>query len=858
MSRGKEVKKSKMSPSDKQRKHGQEARAEDGVTSRHGMNRELTVAVAQGQVDFFIKQHPFIHDPLVHHSVSERRNFTREVYDYARRHGLNSLEAQQAIQVARKDYRKKRHLAKVLAWVDEAAQSGRSMEDAISDIREEHGWDTDEMEGDFDTDDEGTNFGSEVDELDQPPKLSAAVTPQSGNKWQQDRSRGNPVPSVGRKGKKDHLREEGNPRFKKNGQKDQQERRPSKKDRLETHQEAEEPKKVSPKLEKQSKKRKKQQESRPEEEIQPERPLKRSKRLAAQAQAGAPAAADTHRQDNGPQAQTGVATSNSSGQHDPKQKKLNKLTLKEKKKQKREAKAARKAERDGRQVESDPPIHRGQEEDFRVNIIERGPSQHMRAATAPVGRSESHPVKAGQHKPKRKGAWTKYFNNPASAGVDTQGPPHLPKNSNSIPLGPRRDHTQNIAEKVPQTPDFHDALLANARKTVEPHPVPSIERANNQCPTPANARPPPSNVSQAQPTHTQGRQAPNLRYPVEQLLRIKESTPAIKPEEDVPPPHNNAILPTPSSQPPQPSGYQSVLPTPAKPSTTRVPSTSPYFLTPRHISTRGQSCIPFPPISHPRFGLIQESVACNPFQLVIGVNFLNRTRGMQAIPAFYNMIVLYPTPKLLSEANELFLARQIQHLGLQNIRARRFIDIARAWDEAPPTKGQRYRILHYPEKGDGRDIRPREVLTDEDPRIGAWEIAHIPSIGPYALDSWRIFCRDEVRGLASGWNGEGAPMGFEPEWKRVVPKDKELRAFLRWMWLKEGVAWDPLTGNTKPADEELMKRARTGGMVWDPAERESESGNSMPLVGSGSRGVGEAGNVTVSSAGQGMEQQKST
>jgi len=30
---------------------------------------------------------------------------------------------------------------------------------------------------------------------------------------------------------------------------------------------------------------------------------------------------------------------------------------------------------------------------------------------------------------------------------------------------------------------------------------------------------------------------------------------------------------------------------------------------------------------------------------------------------------------------------------------------------------------------------------------------------------------------------------FEPEWMRVVPKDKELRAFLRWKWLKEGWNW---------------------------------------------------------------------
>ncbi|KAL6305754.1 hypothetical protein BKA93DRAFT_824855 [Sparassis latifolia] len=55
--------------------------------------------------------------------------------------------------------------------------------------------------------------------------------------------------------------------------------------------------------------------------------------------------------------------------------------------------------------------------------------------------------------------------------------------------------------------------------------------------------------------------------------------------------------------------------------------------------------------------------------------------------------------------------------------------------------------------------------------------AHLPGCGPYALDSWRIFCA-----------------GNE-EWMSVLPKDKELKKFLRWKWAyEEFPQWDPELG----------------------------------------------------------------
>ncbi|KAA8577170.1 hypothetical protein EYC84_007166 [Monilinia fructicola] len=208
------------------------------------------------------------------------------------------------------------------------------------------------------------------------------------------------------------------------------------------------------------------------------------------------------------------------------------------------------------------------------------------------------------------------------------------------------------------------------------------------------------------------------------------------------------------------------------------------------------SCIPFPPLSAPYFGLIQEKLAHDPFRLLIAVTFLNRTHGKHAIPVFYDLMNKYPTPQSIFEASkeDIQPTKPTLKFSAKN----------------PPLKGKRYAVHDYPAKGLGRDAKKGEVLPEEsvDSRM-AWEIGHMTQ-GPYALDSWRIFCRDILLGKAQGWNGEGNDEeGFQPEWMRVVPEDKELRAFLRWMWLKEGFEWDPFTGEKEVAGKDLL-RARDG------------------------------------------------
>jgi endonuclease III len=246
----------------------------------------------------------------------------------------------------------------------------------------------------------------------------------------------------------------------------------------------------------------------------------------------------------------------------------------------------------------------------------------------------------------------------------------------------------------------------------------------------------------------------------------------------------------------------------------RVPTKSPYFASPHKHRPTFLSTLPFPPLSHEKFGLMQERLADDPFRLLVATIFLNKTPGERAMPVFYQLMSRYPTPTDLANAEVSDVTSIIYVLGFQNQRARKCVAMAKVWVEKPPERGKRYKKQNYPSKGDGRDVGNGEVLDDNDGRV-AWEISHLPGLGPYSHDSWRMFCRDKLRDLAKNWNGEGAenPDSFEPEWKRVVPLDKELRAWLTWMWLKEGWVWNKETGERTKASEELMSMARGGGIV---------------------------------------------
>ncbi|KAI9789349.1 MAG: hypothetical protein M1816_006238 [Peltula sp. TS41687] len=204
--------------------------------------------------------------------------------------------------------------------------------------------------------------------------------------------------------------------------------------------------------------------------------------------------------------------------------------------------------------------------------------------------------------------------------------------------------------------------------------------------------------------------------------------------------------------------------------------------------------LPPRPLVRPRsstsFGLIQEHLHPNLYFLVIQAILWNQTSGRSARPVLNALLALYPDPASLARSSPAALRDLLRPIGLQNIRAARLLSLAQAWLAAPPCKERRYRKLHYPRPGFGRDVKASEVLSEADDREG-WEIAHLPGVGPYALDSFRIFGRDRLRGIDCY---EDAEEVVEPEWKRVVPADKDLRAYLIWKWRCEGWIWNPLTG----------------------------------------------------------------
>ena len=349
----------------------------------------------------------------------------------------------------------------------------------------------------------------------------------------------------------------------------------------------------------------------------------------------------------------------------------------------------------------------------------------------------------------------------------------------------------------------------------------------------------------------------------------------------------------PQDEPPPMTTPYDYEPAPGAPSTRTTPkriTTSHFFAPPPKPRTgtpsapqakaarrpaRGTvSALPFPALDAPRFGLIQEELAGDPFGLLIAVTFLIRTPGRTAIPAFRALMRRYPTPAALAAVSdaevETDIVPAIRHLGLASVRAAAILRYARAWVRAPPAPGVRYPVRNYPVRPPGDTAATAPALLDgdgEDQRGGekdllfvappgeagsrtssssssAWEIGHMTQ-GRYALDSWRIFCRDTLLGRADDWrgNGSGRRRGrrrwregkeetengngdgdgddptFQPEWMRVRPEDKELRAYLRWLWMQEGWDWDPRTGERAVLAPALCRAVQEGRVRWDVCGR---------------------------------------
>lgn len=279
------------------------------------------------------------------------------------------------------------------------------------------------------------------------------------------------------------------------------------------------------------------------------------------------------------------------------------------------------------------------------------------------------------------------------------------------------------------------------------------------------------------------------------------------------------------------------------------------------------SCLPFPALDAPYFGLIQEETAHDPFALLVAVTLLIKTRGTQAIPTFRTFIERWPTPEALADVPESKVQMLIRHLGFGTKRARSLKRLAETWIAThPPMKGRKYMVRGYEapegwqsdndeELGgkngywDRRDVLHQTAESSDDSDFGdadarynepqqpqsmsrgrrpsekktkrrkrpqsAWEIGHLTQ-GRYAIDSWRIFCRDKLLGRPGpGIDPFAAGEGFQPEWMRVLPRDKELRAYLRWRWMQEGWEWDARTGEREALRHDVYRAVMAGKATWD-------------------------------------------
>ncbi|KZT07369.1 uncharacterized protein LAESUDRAFT_724821 [Laetiporus sulphureus 93-53] len=173
--------------------------------------------------------------------------------------------------------------------------------------------------------------------------------------------------------------------------------------------------------------------------------------------------------------------------------------------------------------------------------------------------------------------------------------------------------------------------------------------------------------------------------------------------------------------------------------------------------------------------LIQEHVADDPWKVLVAVALLNKTAGRHAVPTFFDLTARWPTAPALAQASPDALERLITHLGLGKSRTKRLIALSQAYVSDPPQPGAlrpsrcyvQARMLSS-ETGLLEKVRQRYPPTCA---------SHLPGSGPYALDSYRIFC------------------GPPDEWKRVMPHDKELVKYIKWKWaVSELRSWDKLDG----------------------------------------------------------------
>ncbi|OCH91371.1 hypothetical protein OBBRIDRAFT_728855 [Obba rivulosa] len=185
--------------------------------------------------------------------------------------------------------------------------------------------------------------------------------------------------------------------------------------------------------------------------------------------------------------------------------------------------------------------------------------------------------------------------------------------------------------------------------------------------------------------------------------------------------------------------------------------------------------------------LIQEQVADDPWKVLIAAMLLNKTAGKHAVPVFLDLTERWKTPQAMSLARPDVLEDLIKHLGLGKQRSKRIIELSQVYLGDPPIPGamrvSRCYITVQTQACENGSIGLIKMRYPPTP------VSHLPGSGPYALDSYRIFC-------------EGAAA-----WESVLPSDKELIKYLKWKWAFNKLRqWDPSLGPGMLADLEYMEQ----------------------------------------------------
>ncbi|PVF93046.1 DNA glycosylase [Serendipita vermifera] len=181
--------------------------------------------------------------------------------------------------------------------------------------------------------------------------------------------------------------------------------------------------------------------------------------------------------------------------------------------------------------------------------------------------------------------------------------------------------------------------------------------------------------------------------------------------------------------------------------------------------------------------LLQGITFYEPCWLLIATILLNVTSGRAARPVFFEIRKRWPTMEALSQANSDELRTLLLPLGLGDVRTQRLISFAKLYLQDPPSQDK---------------LRPSRVTTVKgvcDSKYPPTAVSHLPGMGRYALDSYRIFCCQEVQ---------------PGEWKKVMPWDKELRVYLRWRWAVEGYIWDCEKGVLGPTSNDYLNELCEG------------------------------------------------